>query len=456
MLNRFKEEINKGSLYSIVSGFFKILSIPGRTLSAAGSTLFGAEKFLQYATRGHGATLTPTFANAYKIGAVSIGVLMTFITRVPALFRSQEPADEIVNDDIEIDDTIDGIEEKEEENSLSCGKQSAIVLFKILCTTSNFLNTVGVVLGSYVGGKALCDFILNFANFQHDDNNKDMEYYITVSVALYLVASNTLSYTTYVIPAANNNTNIMIDAIKQKEKVGIDFKLATTATITAVLNVGTSATFNYLSTEAGIKSIQHDILNFPLFNHTYDGSTDNFSITNWIIILIGSSTVIAGIINEALTTVPQLYRHFDAIKSDCLNVKPATDIIPINATSIAEDQSKQPKYILLFKGVCYSMATLEAINSGIMGFTSIVLTANKLVGFNPYGYVIDIAFPCAISKAICQFSFYGKNGIDQTANDLIKLSKKSNKKVIEESDPINCHKSSNLTTITYRTESLNK
>src|SRR5262245_12434496 len=154
---------------------------------------------------------------------------------------------------------------KIEENSLSCGEQSAIVLFKILCTTSNFLNTVGTALGSYAGGKALSDFILNLSNFEHDDHHEDMRYYITVAVTLYLVASNTLYYISYVIAAANNNTNILIDAIKKKEEIAIEVKLSILASITALLNVSTSAAFNYLSSESGMRSIAQDIHNFPLY-----------------------------------------------------------------------------------------------------------------------------------------------------------------------------------------------
>ena len=164
----------------------------------------------------------------------------------------------------------------------------------------------------------------------------------------------------------------MIDSIRKEKALGINIALATTATITAFLNVVPSAAFNYLSSEGGLRAIEQDINHFPpLYNHTNDEINIHFSFSNWLVILVGCSTTIAGIMVESLSTTPQLYRNFDTIKNDFSDVRPEITAVNIH--------SEQSGYLSAFKNFYYSIAALEAGNIGMQGYASIMLTAHKLL-----------------------------------------------------------------------------
>lgn len=437
MLSRFKEAIRKIDKSSIAAGFGKAAFIPGRLLSVSASTLFSVINYLKYVNHNHEVSQAISFP--YKMTSIGISVAMNLV-RIPALFRSQKPVDE--SEDKILD--INNVDEHIAENT-SWGRQSAIVMFKILGIMTNSLSALGTILGSYAGGKVLSEFLMSN---QHNDDNRNSEYYSTLALTLYLVISNTISYVYYVIPSVNKNIDILIDSIRKEKALGINIALATTATITAFLNVVTSGAFNYLSTEGGLRAIEQDINHFPpLYNHTNDEMNIHFSLSNWLVILVGCSTTMAGIMVESLSTTPQLYRNFDAIKNDCTIVKPEITTLDI--------QSEQSIALSAFKSFYYGIAVMDAGNIGMQGFASIMLTAHRLFGLNPYySLLINLAFICSISKAICQFSFFGKKAIDDTRKDLAELSKTFAQDESDERQSITNSYSSDSTYNTHQSQGL--
>jgi hypothetical protein len=304
--------------------------------------------------------------------------------------------------------------------SVSCGRASFALTLQILLRLSVAINGMGVALGAYNSGRSLCNFVVEHGNLHANEENKEKEYYILLFSTFCIALSNVLTYIAYVSSAANKNIDTFTDSIKNKTPLGISPWAFVFASVCASFNVVTSTTFNLLSALSGIHTIEKDIINFPLKNAMNTTIFNSFKVENGQAMSFAGMTALAVIPTEGLTTIFQLAKDFDAMfkQSSQEENNQAKNNQAENYKNKSKCQTRLSSCVSFFKPAAYAIVGIDSLNSAAQGFVSIALVANRFLGWNRYGYILDFALLCALSKMLTQFSFYGKKGIDDCFDDV--------------------------------------
>ncbi len=423
-----------------------IAVIPGRLASSAGTSIFGAVKFLTYAYHPNPQEHRNFYGHPVTITTVAANVIINMLTRIPAMFRKKKDSNpqaqtNVTPSDYETerrpamlsDEEVivgDGQQEVEagqimeqaivEEKRARC---SCSLFLNILCKASNILSTFAVGIGSYNAGKVLCEFV---AGVSQDPNAPvdPVRYYLVNAIAIYLAISNMQIYVKYVVVSVNNNR----DKLNHAKLYLLNKKAASSAVILASLNIISSAAFNFMSTTSSLRGVNQDIRRFPSAH-----APEWLQMPNEFIIGTGTALGIAGFVNEAMTSIPSLYSNIEPLIEDVSSDEPLAKEV------------KEPRWKKITKAITYSVGAVDAVSTGAQNYAAISMTAGDLFKVNPYGYIVDFSFLCALSKSACHFSFFIKKGIDDAIKDAEELVNKRAanraKPQNEEAAPLNINNS---------------